>query len=1059
LEKVVSPDRNRIQGRIILAQGWLAKDVIVKALHRVGRDADLCTLLVTHGALTRERADKVRRETSRQLGFDPPSPQAQTPKKRQRRTTTGTQIEASNPLDKKSQQLVAIRNFVTDSSLFKKAVFNKKRAPSIHGKRFLKYEIIGELNRGAMGVVYRARILDNNQQVAIKFMLANNPSRDQQARFKREVGVLAKLHHPNIVKVVDYGCENGLLFFAMELIEGQNLKQLVDELLRTSNQPPAWSEIAKVLKSIAHALAYCHKKGIVHRDIKPQNIIVERDSKRAVLIDFGLIKKDRNKVGESLASIGQSLTQHGELVGTPAFMSPEQFSPGGNFGDIGTCSDVWGFGATLFYCMSGAPPYNYPSAIEIFRAIMTYDAPRLGQCNSQLPEWLQQLCDACLLRHSMFRPTMPEIVKGLEKGVAPLVDSGSRSDSRSRNRSASLSGEHRRASNKILALFGSAVLLLVSFIISLPFILQSEEKIVQFESVNADQTWTRKSRVQVYGKVNQAESLVRIAGTMVVCDQDGRFSREVELKEGENTIEVEILEGTKKIIENVTIHRDLTSPVIEISGAIRNDTLELKRLILKGHVRDAMPAQIAFGEKTIQLKSDGRFVFAISQSSRAMKVKLKALDQAGNLSERTLTLITPRALIKRKQSLYLLSDFEIWDRASEETQDQAVDEIASRLGPNFRKLAAKEFQCKTLSFRLGRFYHSPTGIEMHLIPGGRFQFGSKLSDKEKELVEELDEKLEAFKASVKSLRQNIIYMEELLAYKKFIRDNREADFKVRLTRLKQLTQILPGALNFLRTATNSKAESAEAEVFSKIQEKPGVIDHFNNNIELVGSLHSSLTPTNIEKIRAQLKTSEHSVLRLKQIQCKLQEQPKKWTRVAAMLVGQSEVNWQQWKQFAKETRRAKRLKQPASGLSWDDIQSWLKDVGDGLRLPTEIEWEHSCRAGTGNNYFWGSSYDPNYLWILENSGARLHDVHEHQGQFNAFGLLDMLGNVSEWTSDVWVPRYDKTRPLRGEEPRRAVRGGHIGTSYMLCRSASRQGADRRKSKKNRGFRVFRSIPK
>ena len=77
---------------------------------------------------------------------------------------------------------------------------------------------------------------------------------------------------------------------------------------------------------------------------------------------------------------------------------------------------------------------------------------------------------------------------------------------------------------------------------------QSEEKIVQFESVNADQTWTRKSRVQIYGKVNQAESLVRIAGTMVVCDQDGRFSREVELKEGENTIEVEILEGTKNII-------------------------------------------------------------------------------------------------------------------------------------------------------------------------------------------------------------------------------------------------------------------------------------------------------------------------------------------------------------------------------------------------------------------------------------------------------------------------------------------------------------------------------
>lgn len=1052
----MAKDHNRLQGRIILAQGWLPKDVIIHALQRVGADTDLCTLLVARGRLTRDRADRVRNEVIRKLG-QPSQPLIQNVPRsvNKRRTTTNTNVQLPPPLTKPTQQAAALRNFVTDSSLFKKALFNQ-RSPSIVGKRFLRFEIVGELNRGAMGVVYRARDVDSNRPVAIKFMLANNPSHDEQTRFKREVGVLARLDHPHIVKVVDFGVENGLLFFAMELIEGQNLKDFVDDMLRKTGQPPSWSQIAKILKSIAQALTYCHEMGIVHRDIKPQNIIVEAKTHRAVLLDFGLIKKDRNKVGDSFLSGGQSLTQHGELVGTPAFMSPEQFAPGGDFGSIGPCSDVWGFGATLFYALSGTPPYNLPSAIEIFRSIMTYDAPRLAQRNPNAPDWLHALCDACLLRQSMFRPTMADVAQGLEERIAPQVDSNSRSDSRSFSRSQ----VRKKPSKKILGLFATAILLLLIFLGSLPFIFKSEVKSVDFRYVKADQVWTKRPRGRIVGQLTQPEALVNVAGNMTVSDEEGLFSRLVELKEGENKFEVEILEGTTKISRQVIINLDLAPPKIEVSGVLKKDVLELKRLVLKGKVLDKMPAQIALGDQTIQLKEDGEFVFPIPQSDKSQRVTLRALDQAGNLQERVLTVLTPNALKKRKETVFLLSDFEIWMRATPEAQDQAINEIFNRLGGDYQRLPAKSFTCGKLELRLGRFRHKRSGITLNLVPGGSIQIGSLLSDKEQSIVKDLDSKIAEFETALISLKQEAELAKISDDYRRFLaKDAALADDRTKLARLREYVEGRSDMLDFLRMTTKSSSDSSITDVFAILRDEPKLVDRFNTDLVDMQQKGLLFTKERRRRLKDNLERNKTDTLRLKQIKRKLTEQPRKWVRVEAILAGEFEVTRKQWTRFMKDKSINNNMDHPIGNITWVEIQRWLEKAGGGLRLPSELEWEYCCRAGSNKNYFWGPAFDKSYAWVKENSDLRTRALSDHRSRPNAFGLVDMLGNAAELTQDVWVDRYDKERPSPRVSGARVLRGGSVRTSYMLCRSASRWSIQKTRRSQFVGFRVFRSVPR
>lgn len=241
------------------------------------------------------------------------------------------------------------------------------------GREIAGYRIEGRLGAGGMGVVYRARQIALDRPVALKFMKADAAtSRDFIERFKREAQAAARLNHPNIVQVHDAGHDGDALFFSMECVEGETLADLLD---RQGKIPPA--KALRVVREVTRALAYAHTHGVVHRDIKPDNIMITRDG-RVKLADLGLAK-----VTDHAAS-DVSLTLSGAVMGTPYYMSPEQTR---DTRTVDGRSDIYSLGATFYRAVTGMPPFDGESPIEVMVKIQKGPPPLAHEVNPEIP-WI-----------------------------------------------------------------------------------------------------------------------------------------------------------------------------------------------------------------------------------------------------------------------------------------------------------------------------------------------------------------------------------------------------------------------------------------------------------------------------------------------------------------------------------------------------------------------------------------------------------------------------------------------------------------------------------------------
>ncbi|MBI3415424.1 MAG: protein kinase [Verrucomicrobia bacterium] len=248
------------------------------------------------------------------------------------------------------------------------------------GKLFGDYELLEEIARGGMGIVYKARQRSLNRLVALKMILAGQFASKQIAqRFKSEAGAAAILQHPNIVAVHDVGVHEGQHFFSMDFVEGQNLTQLV------GNRPLPAQHAARYLKQIAEAIHYAHQQGILHRDLKPSNVLIDAASDQPRVTDFGLAKR---LDGES------SITMTGQVLGSPNFMPPEQAS--GTRGKVGRHSDVYGLGGILYFLLTARPPFQGETLEATLHAALHVEpiAPRL--LNASVPRDLETICLKCL---------------------------------------------------------------------------------------------------------------------------------------------------------------------------------------------------------------------------------------------------------------------------------------------------------------------------------------------------------------------------------------------------------------------------------------------------------------------------------------------------------------------------------------------------------------------------------------------------------------------------------------------------------------------------------------
>src|SRR5262245_25600015 len=202
-------------------------------------------------------------------------------------------------------------------------------APAVPG-----YEVLGELGRGGMGVVYKARQTSLDRVVALKMILAgSHAGAEQRRRFRTEAEAAARLHHPNIVQVHEVGEQDRCPYFSLEYVDGRSL----EEVLSDSRPPPP--ESAALVEQLARAADYAHRRGVVHRDLKPGNVLLTADGAPKIT-DFGLAKR---------LDEGQARTQTGDVLGTPSYMAPEQAA---GKKEVGPAADVYALGAILYEALT-----------------------------------------------------------------------------------------------------------------------------------------------------------------------------------------------------------------------------------------------------------------------------------------------------------------------------------------------------------------------------------------------------------------------------------------------------------------------------------------------------------------------------------------------------------------------------------------------------------------------------------------------------------------------------------------------------------------------------------
>ena len=269
-----------------------------------------------------------------------------------------------------------------------------------------EYSLQRELGRGGMGIVYLARDVQLDRDVAIKVLpahLAASPA--ARERFVREARLAAGLSHPHIVPIHRVGEADGFVFFVMSYIEGETLG---DRLRARGPLPPA--EATRLLREVAWALAYAHGRGIVHRDVKPDNILLEAGTGRAIVTDFGIAHADRDDVADDLLA-----ADDGKVMGTAHFMSPEQAAQGAVDGR----SDLYSLGVVGHLMLSGRLPFDVPHIHTLLLKQATEEAPGLARVAPGVPAAIAAAIDRCLARDPAARFANAE---ALAEALVPPAD-------------------------------------------------------------------------------------------------------------------------------------------------------------------------------------------------------------------------------------------------------------------------------------------------------------------------------------------------------------------------------------------------------------------------------------------------------------------------------------------------------------------------------------------------------------------------------------------------------------------------------------------------------------
>jgi len=275
------------------------------------------------------------------------------------------------------------------------------RSSGVFPRPFGGYELLCEIGRGGMGVVYKARQPALDRTVALKMILAQHLSDAEMVRrFRVEARAAARLEHPNIVHIHEVGCQHGQHYLVMEYVGGGNLAQ------RIAQGPLDPRDAARMVAEIARAVDHLHQAGIVHRDLKPSNVLLDQEGHPHVT-DFGLAK---------LFEPGSQTTISAGIAGTASYMSPEQAA--GHGAQVGPAADIYGLGAILYEMLTGRPPFSGENMLDVLLEVVSREPTAPRRLRPDVPRELELICLRCLSKRPEDRyPSAGALAEDLERFV------------------------------------------------------------------------------------------------------------------------------------------------------------------------------------------------------------------------------------------------------------------------------------------------------------------------------------------------------------------------------------------------------------------------------------------------------------------------------------------------------------------------------------------------------------------------------------------------------------------------------------------------------------------
>eukprot|EP00913_Durusdinium_trenchii_P023476 g22054.t1 len=348
-------ERDLLFGRLSVLNGFVDDKTIETAGRQVDASKTLADVLVAFGAITEEIQQTIQQLLELHISAHGEDPQ------------------------QSLERLSAVTKSFVDSPEAETVAFAPVAKNATSASRlFGDYEIIEPIAEGGMGVVYKARQAKLNRIVALKMIRSGElPDKNQIERFYSEAQAAAKLDHPGIVPVHEVGQQNGQHFFSMAFVDGASLH---DKVKDAGPLPP--KRAAALMKTITEAVQFGHDEGIVHRDIKPHNILLDKTASPRVT-DFGLARH-----GDS------EMTVAGQVMGTPSYMPPEQAE--GKQDEIGAVSDVYSLGATLYYLLTGRPPFQAANPTDTLRQVVNNEPVSPRNLNPDIHRDLETICLKCM---------------------------------------------------------------------------------------------------------------------------------------------------------------------------------------------------------------------------------------------------------------------------------------------------------------------------------------------------------------------------------------------------------------------------------------------------------------------------------------------------------------------------------------------------------------------------------------------------------------------------------------------------------------------------------------